>query len=47
MSAGGSAKDPPASRRGGRRLLWFVAFYALSLGAFTALVYLLRVIVRG
>jgi hypothetical protein len=33
--------------RGKGRLLWFVAFYAVSLGAFTALVYFLRFIVRG
>ena len=30
-----------------RRLLWFVAFYAVSLVVFTALVYALRIIVRG
>lgn len=31
----------------GNRLLWFVAFYAVSLITFTALVYLLRFIVKG
>jgi hypothetical protein len=31
----------------GRRLLWFVAFYAASLVTFTALVYFLRAIVKG
>jgi len=31
----------------GRRLLWFVAFYAASLVTFTALVYLLRAVVKG
>lgn len=41
MNAG---SGPP---RTGRRLLWFVAFYALSLVAFTALVYLIRTIARG
>ncbi|GJE16568.1 hypothetical protein [Methylobacterium marchantiae] len=29
------------------RLLWFVAFYATSLVAFTALVYLIRFIAKG
>lgn len=31
----------------GRRLLWFVAFYGLSLIVFTALVYGLRAVVKG
>ncbi|WP_277996216.1 hypothetical protein [Methylobacterium sp. Leaf465] len=31
----------------GRRLLWFAAFYAASLVTFTALVYLLRAVVKG
>jgi hypothetical protein len=41
-----SAAEPTPPRKSGR-LLWFVAFYALSLGGFTALVYFLRFIVRG
>ena len=40
MSAGSSGAK-------GRRLLWFVAFYAASLVTFTALVYFLRAIVKG
>lgn len=43
------SKDAPRTRapaKGGR-LLWFIAFYALSLVIFTALVYLLRTIVKG
>ncbi|HEV7440581.1 MAG TPA: hypothetical protein VGN94_13305 [Methylobacterium sp.] len=47
MSARTPAEDLRAPRRGWRRVLWFVAFYALSLVSFTALVYLLRFIVRG
>lgn len=31
----------------GRRLVWFVGFYACSLIAFAAMVYLLRAVVRG
>ena len=37
--------DPRMSK--GRRLLWFVAFYAVSLVTFTALVYALRAVVKG
>ncbi|WP_336485689.1 hypothetical protein [Methylobacterium nigriterrae] len=43
--SGGPGK--PAALRGLRRVLWFVGLYAASFAAFTALVYLLRVIVRG
>ncbi|WP_274533567.1 MULTISPECIES: hypothetical protein [unclassified Methylobacterium] len=37
----------PKTRMTGKRLLWFVAFYAFSLVSFTALVYALRFIVKG
>ena len=55
--AGRGGPEPTGTGSGGpkpdgvfgrsRRMLWFVAFYALSLVAFTALVYALRFIVRG
>lgn len=43
----GRPAEREVTRPKGRRILWFVAFYALSLGSFTALVYFLRAIVRG
>ncbi len=41
-----TAPGPKAPPRIGR-LLWFVAFYALSLVVFTGLVYLIRFIAKG
>lgn len=37
----------PDARRKAGRLLWFVAFYAMSLVAFTLLVYVIRFIAKG
>lgn len=40
-----SSKTTAPARAG--RILWFVAFYAMSLVTFTALVYALRYVVKG
>ncbi|WP_375463619.1 hypothetical protein [uncultured Methylobacterium sp.] len=45
--AGGEGAVGEKAVRKGRRLIWFVGFYACSLLAFTAMVYLLRAVVRG